>query len=440
MYIESANRAYPANQAVLDSLIGMRYRLAKLVGFDNYADYDCADRMVETGKNARAFIDKVVAASGDRMKREYQILLDRKKKDDPSATGIDWWDRWYWTNLVKKEQYDFDAQVLRPYFPYPKVKQGVLDVTSKMFGVTYKRVTGVPVWDPSVETYEMYENGKLAGRFYLDMHPRKNKYNHAAQFDIRTGIEGKQIPEAALICNLPGGSKTDPGLCEYDDVNTFFHEFGHLLHNMFAGHHRWVGTGGIRTEADFVEAPSQMLEEWMRDPEDAAVVRAELQDRRPRAGLARRAAAPRDRFRRLRSQGDRRAPADGAGRPVAVDLRPQSVQGEHRFAERAAHEPLHAVPVRRGHALPGCVRAPLRLRRGLLHLHVVARDREGHVQPVRREQPAGSGRRQEVPRRGARAGWLEAGSQARRGLPRQTVQLRRLPALAERDAVARGRD
>jgi thimet oligopeptidase len=104
------------------------------------------------------------------------------------------------------------------------------------------------------------------GRFYLDMHPRKNKYNHAAQFDIRTGIEGRQIPEAALICNLPGGSKDDPGLCEYDDVNTFFHEFGHLLHNMFAGHHRWCGTGGIRTEADFVEAPSQMLEEWMRDP------------------------------------------------------------------------------------------------------------------------------------------------------------------------------
>jgi thimet oligopeptidase len=98
------------------------------------------------------------------------------------------------------------------------------------------------------------------------MHPRPNKYNHAAEFDVRTGVEGRQIPEAALICNLPGGVAGDPGLCEMEDVTTFFHEFGHLLHALFAGHHRWAGIGGIRTEQDFVEAPSQLLEEWMRDP------------------------------------------------------------------------------------------------------------------------------------------------------------------------------
>ena len=266
MYVTSANRAYPANLAVLDTIIGMRYRLARLVGFPNYAEYDCADRMVETAGKAREFIARVVQASGDRMTRDYDILLARKRKDVPGATGIDWWDRWYWTNLVKKEQYNFDAQVLRPYFPYDRVKQGVLDVTSTLFGVTYKRVPDAPVWDPSVECWEMYEGGRRVGRFYLDMHPRKDKYNHAAQFDIRTGIEGKQIPEAALVCNLPGDKPGDPGLCEYDDVNTFFHEFGHLLHNLFAGHHRWCGVGGIRTESDFIEAPSQMLEEWMRDP------------------------------------------------------------------------------------------------------------------------------------------------------------------------------
>jgi thimet oligopeptidase len=222
--------------------------------------------MVENGQNAATFIARVVDASGERMKKDYATLLARKQKDNPSATGLEWWDRFYLTNLVKKEQYDFDAQALRPYFPYAGVKQGVLDVTSRMFGVTYQRVPNAPVWDPSVECYEMFEDGKLVGRFYLDMHPRKNKYNHAAQFDIRTGIEGKQIPEAALVCNLPGDKPGDPGLCEFDDVNTFFHEFGHLLHNLFAGHHRWLGVGGIRTEADFVEAPSQMLEEWMRDP------------------------------------------------------------------------------------------------------------------------------------------------------------------------------
>jgi len=266
MFMAYQNRAYPQNMAVLDSLIELRSRLAHRLGFPNYAELDCADKMVGSAQTAADFIQKVVDASSERLKTDYQTLLERKRKDVPGATGIDWWDRFYWTNLVKKEQYDFDAQAFRPYFPYDRVKQGVLDVTSRMFGVTYRQVKNPPVWDPSVECWEMLEDGKRVGRFYLDMHPRPNKYNHAAQFDIRTGVEGRQIPEAALICNLPGGDPKDPGLCELEDVTTFFHEFGHLLHSLFAGHHRWVGIGGIRTEHDFVEAPSQMLESWMQDP------------------------------------------------------------------------------------------------------------------------------------------------------------------------------
>ena len=112
----------------------------------------------------------------------------------------------------------------------------------------------------------MLESGKLVGRFYLDMHPRAGKYNHAAQFGIRTGVRGQQIPEAALVCNFPGGVEGDPGLMTHDDVVTFFHEFGHLIHFLLAGRHQWVGIGGISTEQDFVEAPSQMLEEWAWDP------------------------------------------------------------------------------------------------------------------------------------------------------------------------------
>ncbi len=266
MYMAYQNRAYPKNMAVLDSLIAKRYRLANLVGYPTWAESFTADKMVGSAKNASDFIDKIVDASGERMKRDYETLLARKRKDVPGASGIDWWDRFYWPALVKKEQYDFDAEKLRPYFPYVRVKQGVLDVTSRIFGVTYRPVKDAPVWDPAVECYEMIEGGKRVGRFYLDMHPRTNKYTHAAQFDVHTGVEGRQIPEAALICNLPGGEPGDPGLCEMEDVNTFFHEFGHLLHTLFAGHHRWVGVGGIRTEQDFVEAPSQMLEEWMRDP------------------------------------------------------------------------------------------------------------------------------------------------------------------------------
>jgi thimet oligopeptidase len=192
-------------------------------------------------------------------------LLARKRKDVPDAKSVNRWETAYYSELLRKETYSFDSQVVRPYFQYQRVKQGVLDVAAKMFGVTFKQRKDAPVWDPLVECWEMFENGKLIGRFYLDMHPRKGKYNHAAEFTIRNGVSGRQIPEASLVCNLPGADPNEPGLMEYDDVNTFFHEFGHLLHVMFAGHRRWIGTSGLNTEWDFVEAPSQMLEEWMRD-------------------------------------------------------------------------------------------------------------------------------------------------------------------------------
>lgn len=266
MYMEYNNRAFPKNIDVLDRMRQKRFEMANLVGFTNWADYVTADKMVASAKNARDFIDRVVAASGERQAREYQQLLARKQKDVPGATAINFWESSYYSEQLKRSDYDFDSQSVRPFFPYESVKQGVLDVTAKVFGVEFRRVADAPVWHPSVECYEMWDGGKMAGRFYLDMHPRANKFNHAAQFDIRTGVEGKQIPEAVLVCNFPGGEPGEPGLMEYGDVQTFFHEFGHLLHNMFAGHHRWVGIGGIRTEQDFVEAPSQMLEEWPRDP------------------------------------------------------------------------------------------------------------------------------------------------------------------------------
>ena len=267
MYMEYANRAYPKNIATLDSLISQRWQLARLLGFPTWADCVTADKMVGRAKHASDFIDEIVTASGPRAEREYQVLLKRKQQDVPGATAVNFWESQYWSEQVRKSNYNFDSQSVRPYFPYDRVKDGVLGVTGKMFGVEFHRVPNAPVWDPSVECYEVTENGKMIGRFYLDMHPRHDKYNHAAQFDVRTGVQGRQIPEAALICNFPGGEKGDPGLMEYGDVRTFFHEFGHLLHTIFAGHHQWCGLGGIRTEQDFVEAPSQMLEEWTENPE-----------------------------------------------------------------------------------------------------------------------------------------------------------------------------
>lgn len=266
MYIAYNNRAYPNNLEVLNRLIQKRNELAKLIGFDSWANYITADKMIKNAQNAADFIEKISKAATPKSKEDYQSLLERKKQDDPTATTINLWEYSYYSELVRKSSYNFDSQVARPYFPYDKVKQGVLDVTSTLFGVNFKRNNSIPVWDSSVECWEMHEGNKLVGRFYLDMHPRQNKYNHAAQFGVRTGIENVQIPEAALICNFPGGDPNDPGLMEHGDVETFFHEFGHLIHTLFAGHLKWVGVGGIQTEWDFVEAPSQMLEEWTWDP------------------------------------------------------------------------------------------------------------------------------------------------------------------------------
>jgi thimet oligopeptidase len=266
LYMEYNNRAFPANVEVLNNLIAKRHELATTLGFANWADYVTANKMIGNGRNASDFIDQIVAASTDRATADLAQLLARKKKDTPDATVINAWETNYYSEQVRRTDYNFDQQSLRPYLPYKQVKQGVLDISAKLFNVQFKQVKDAPVWDPSVDCYEMYEGGKLVGRFYLDMHPRANKYNHAAQFDVRTGLVNRQIPEAALVCNFPGGDANDPGLMEFGDVKTFFHEFGHLLHTLFAGRGTWVGISGIRTEQDFVEAPSQMLEEWMIDP------------------------------------------------------------------------------------------------------------------------------------------------------------------------------
>jgi len=265
MYMEYNNRGYPKNIETLDKMIARRAELAKLVGYKNWADYITADKMVESAASASQFIDRIVAASGAKADREFEVLLKRKQMDVPGATVVNGWERAYYAELVRKASYDFDSQSGRPYFAFDRVKQGLFDVTSKLFGVSYRPVN-VQTWDKSVETYEMLENGQVIGRFYLDMHPRKDKYNHAAEFPLRSGVTGRQIPEAALVCNLPGGEAGDPGLMTHDDVQTFFHEFGHLVHTLVSGRHQWIGVSGISTEQDFVEAPSQMLEEWTWDP------------------------------------------------------------------------------------------------------------------------------------------------------------------------------
>ncbi|MGH9512394.1 MAG: M3 family metallopeptidase [Terriglobales bacterium] len=260
-------RAYPKNRDVLEQMTQTRYEIATLLGYASWADYNAADKMIVRGSNIGDFIQQLDTATRPLVRREFAMLLAEKQKTDPAAKEIGDYEVGHLSELVRRSQYDFDSQSVRPYLPYVQVKQGVLDTASKLFHVTFRQEQSVPAWDPAVETWDTIENGKVIGRFYLDMHPRKGKFGHAAMFPVLDGVRGKQIPEAALVCNLPAPTASDPGLMEYGDVVTFFHEFGHLMHHILGGQQQWAGIAGISMEGDFVEAPSQMLEEWMRSPQ-----------------------------------------------------------------------------------------------------------------------------------------------------------------------------
>jgi len=260
-------RAYPKNQEVLTSLMKTRYEIANLLGYSSWADYHAADKMVETGQNVATFIQQIKDAAMPLARREFEMLLAEKRKTDPGAKELWDYEQRYYSEAVRRSHYDFDSQSVRPYFPFAQVKQGILDTAAELFHVNFQQEPGVPSWDPSVETWIVMDHGTAIGRFYLDLHPRPGKFSHAEMAPILDGIKGKQLPEAILVCNFPAPTPGDAGLMTYDDVETFFHEFGHLMHHILGGQQAWAGISGITMESDFVEAPSQMLEEWLRSPQ-----------------------------------------------------------------------------------------------------------------------------------------------------------------------------
>jgi len=269
-------RAFPANAPVLQRMLELRHEQAQLLGAANYAAFATGDKMIRTEQAASDFIEKVAALSAARCERDYAQLLARRRKDVPSAQAdedLPAWDSAYYQERVKAEEYGFDSRSIRPYFEYSRVKQGVLSVTGRLFGIEYQRVEDAAVWHPEVEAYDVLEEGKRIGRIYLDMHPREGKYKHYAQFTVTRGVKGEQLPEGALLCNFPKPSAEKgaaQALMEHDHVQTFFHEFGHLLHHIFGGQVRFSGLSGVETEWDFVEAPSQLLEEWCWDAQTLA--------------------------------------------------------------------------------------------------------------------------------------------------------------------------
>jgi thimet oligopeptidase len=281
LYLAFSTRAYPQNRDVLMKMLRTRYEIASSLGYQSWADYNAADKMIGTGARIAAFIRDLDAAVRPVAEKEFQMLLAEKRKSDRQATTIGLQEKSYYQEQVRRSSFNFDSQSVRPYFPYGRVKQGILDTAATLFHVTFRQEQGVPAWDSSVETWQVIDAGKVIGRFYLDMHPRPGKFSHAEMMQVLDGIRGKQLPEGALICNFPRPTPEDPGLMEYGDVQTFFHEFGHLMHAILGGQQPWAGISGITMESDFVEAPSQMLEEWIQSPQVLASFARDYQSGKP---------------------------------------------------------------------------------------------------------------------------------------------------------------
>lgn len=267
LYIKFRSRGDAHNEEVLQKLLVLRAEKAKLLGFKDWADYQSDDKMLKGGKAASAFIERITKLAKPRAAKDYAELLARLKKIDPKATEVGDWQKSWLENQIKKEAYAVDSTEVRSYFPFEQTLGGLLSITSQIYDIQYQPVANAEVWHPSVKVYDVLRKGEKLGRIYLDLHPRADKYKHAAQFGMIDGVVGKQLPEGALVCNFADPKDGSPALMDHGDVVTMFHEFGHLMHHILGGKQRWIAQAGVSTERDFVEAPSQMFEEWGKNYE-----------------------------------------------------------------------------------------------------------------------------------------------------------------------------
>jgi Zn-dependent oligopeptidase len=266
-YIAYNNRGGDANIALLQTAIASRDRLAHLVGYPSWAAFVLADRMAASPARVEAFLSQIDAAILPKARQERDEDAALAKAD--GKTSFDQWDQTYYENQLHKTKYAVDQNEIKQYFPVQHVVDSVLAIYQELLGVRFTRVN-VPVWQAQVQAYEVADaaSGAPLGRFYLDLFPRPGKYDHFANFPIiprRVMPDGTvRLAESAIVGNWPQPAPGKVALLQHGDVETFFHEFGHNMAAMLAAEPYETLTSGFRQ--DFIEAPSQMLENWAWDP------------------------------------------------------------------------------------------------------------------------------------------------------------------------------
>ena len=271
MIAAQCNLARAENLPLLQKILVLRDDIAHQLGYASFADYATEPRMVKNAATAITFLENLKTGLQPKYDAELEEFRQLKIKETGDANAkIYVWDWRYFANELKKTKYNVDAEQLRVYFPMNRVLDGLFTIYQRIFGLKFQQVEAPYKWVGDLQLYTVSDakTGEPLGLFYLDLFPRDGKYNHFAQFGI---IEGKLLPDGryqrpvcALVCNFPPPQPDKPSLMSHDEVETIFHEFGHAMHTILtrAKYSRFSGTS---VPQDFVEAPSQMLENWPWD-------------------------------------------------------------------------------------------------------------------------------------------------------------------------------
>ncbi len=249
MYLAYNDRGYPVNAPVLLDLLKVREEMAEVLGFRSWADLATVDQMMGSAANMRKFLSDVEHAARETAQREFTELEAFVRSRDPKALPLTLSDARFWEEQYRRSYYDFDSQSVRPFFPYEQVESGILAIAGKLFGVRFERNTSAPVWHPDVKGFRRLRSlGKVlrtqrpSAESTLTCTPAKARASGSPSARSSAACSANRVPEASLVCNFTQPTDKDPALLQYSDVVTYFHEFGHLMHEILGGQQRWAWT------------------------------------------------------------------------------------------------------------------------------------------------------------------------------------------------------
>ena len=264
-YINRCNGGEWDNTEVVKTIAGLRARRAKLLGYKSHAHYVLDDVMAKTPKAVYDLLGDLWEPALNKAKEELEDMKELKKRDRKNEE-FEAWDWWYYAERLRKQRYNLDEQALRPYFSLDNVRQGIFGLCNRLYGITFSPIN-VEGYNKECSTYKVEDtNGTLLGVVIFDFFPRAGKSGGAwcGEYVSMSMKDGKRVtPVVTVVCNFSRPTGSAPALLTVDETETFFHEFGHALHNLFA-QVPYKGLAGV--ERDFVELPSQIMENWAMEP------------------------------------------------------------------------------------------------------------------------------------------------------------------------------